>query len=428
MRLNRKEKDRARELLVSLKRQGFSPDQMEEMTKKKWNKNTIRFYTKGVRIEDSLAPAESLDVIGEMSALGLTLQDMQQANAIKRNLDRQGVSMNEVADLIEDVHSSGMTMGVKTLLSYVKDVRESGISIGELGQIRNYQKSLEGMGINERRLGELFRLVSTVGGNNFEKGIRLVKGVGNLEQLKGQINQALSTKHELESKVKSLESQVADLLNRKSVVQASLDLVQKLEDNGFNKAVLDRLKTVSEKHGGPDKVLRALDEYVNTEVLKTEIGMLEKEKAALEIQISELKKNLATLQAQTIVLEKSVNKTLEGMQFQLYGSLDDAAKSMQTTFDTEKQRLTQVIDAYAATAKEAAIFGVELELVRIFLAAKNDPNSIHNVSASFAFQFLELATSILVARGNTTKTSGGYRTVTETLLDVLMALRAERLI
>ncbi|WP_415281125.1 hypothetical protein [Candidatus Nitrososphaera sp. FF02] len=419
-RLNRNETDRARVLFRNLKTR-LENEAISNATG--WKLPTVKYYTKGVDTTGLATSESSIDSVSRAIESGLTPEKAKEMISWKEVLDSQNVSAAEVGILISEARNQNID--IKSIVSVTKNAKNAGMSLAELGQILNYKKLLDNMGITEKRLGEIHHLISKQGEGRFDMTMEFLRGMADLQTLKKQQAELSSAKQSLEEQVKSTRLQLEALGEQKQKTQKSLDLLTELERKGFGKESLEKLTLLSQRHGGPAGVINSIYAYEKLQDIEAKVDGLTAQKQKLEGEITALKENLASLQGQAESIKATVNQTLDSMQKKLEEVISTEEGILYQTFNAERQRLSKVIDQYAEAAKQSDRLVEELNLARIFLAAQKEPLAIQRIPTIYAINFLELASKILLANDINPKISD-YDKVGDTLIKVIVALHRER--
>lgn len=317
---------RVKELLVWLRRSGYKPEQIEEMTRGLWKVSTIKHYTKGVRAASpppaatattktstaetittttttaknpSSPEAGHLSVVADMAANNIGLEEVKQGILVHRAAKANNLTVEEVASFIAAARDS-VPGGAPALIFAVGEAVRSGVAMGEIGPTVGYKKSLAKVGIEgddngAKKLGRLHDLITKQGKRDFHTTIQLIEKFDGLESLQSDMAQLEGSKKASEQKVGSLHAEVEALEKKKEAVQFSLDLYAWLEGQGFTSEVLAKLKESATRYcggdagdggteggggrAGPlDQLLDAINKYGGLAELRAEI---EKTRAAL---------------------------------------------------------------------------------------------------------------------------------------------------
>ena len=200
-RLNTEETKVAQTLLRALKEQyGLSDKKIEQLTEGRWKASTSKYYTKGVKTTSSLVPKTISGAFAEMIARGLDLDKVAIANQIQRRLGEQGVPLEDVLLVISITHNAGISL--ETLVSIFKEVKKSGIPIGDLGQTFSYRKSLDALNIDNKSLGKLIETVRKIG--NLDDTMAAITAFSQLTTIEVELQAKSSAKQILETEVQAL--------------------------------------------------------------------------------------------------------------------------------------------------------------------------------------------------------------------------------
>ena len=390
-----------------------------------WNEERLKKHTRGI---DTAATSDTTTTppvkeVSKFVASNLTVEDAKQVNSFIETLDSNNVSVKEVASVIAEARI--FNMDIHTLVSTVKAVKTSGLSMGELREVLTYKGSLESLGIGPNRLREMFELIAEQGEGSFETTMNFIKKVISLQALQYEITELTSKKDDLSRQVGTANNELTRIKEQHQAIRRWIDLVAHLEKRGFNRATLENLATASQNYGGPKEVIKAIEAYAKLEDLRSEIDNLAKRKNGLENEVAVVEFKLAGLEGQARGIEVTINKTLESTVEGLGKTIDREEQLLVQTFEAERGRLSTVIDQYAKVAKDAERLKEELDLAEVILAAERYPISVNGLHPILAIKVLDLAAKILAANGFATKTVDVSTTVYKTIFDTVMALSSE---
>lgn len=310
-RLAPSELDRAKDLMVEIKRLGMSNPEIVELTAGRWSKSTVKGYTKGVRATDPEPWKSTTALFSEMLSTNLTLAQVRQAMATTTELEGMGTSLDDVVSLMEDIKRKETNVGqLREAIDINAQLEQMGTSpseiasfIGELQQENidtpsfvllfhdwreaeltaalasaalNYKKQLEGAGFDIETLPRIAEAAGKLGSPS-----EVLEAVAKYANL-GELDQELQTKRgELDAAGERLDSLRKETVAR----EKTLATYKRLEAMGFNEKALSALAKVADKYGGPRKVLTALNSF----------GDLSEIRAASEEMQSKEKQQRATL-------------------------------------------------------------------------------------------------------------------------------------
>ena len=131
-RLSKRDRKRAAELFVSLRRIGYIAREISELTGGVWKEAAIKPYIVGIQPDpDSKGPQADLSSLSQARSLGLSNDMIEQANRVKKIIDKADVPLRDVAELTAEITSAGMSSA--ELVSTVKQLKISGMAIADLG-------------------------------------------------------------------------------------------------------------------------------------------------------------------------------------------------------------------------------------------------------------------------------------------------------
>lgn len=305
-RLEKESMPRARDLLRLLKRRGYSAKKIEDMTQRKWKQSAIKYHTEGVPASDSSEPRESLGAIADMAAEGINLEDVREATAIKRNLEAHGLSIANVASVMEQISHFGISLNV--FISTIADGKRHGIPISELGDVHTYKKMLEEVGINDaKKLGRLYDLICKQGARSFDSTIGFIQKFDRAELMQSEIDRLVASKKEIEESISSMQVEMSALKEKKKTIQSWVNFFSILVKRGFTE-VLAKLAESSKKYGvGLAPLLDAINRYGSVAALNQEI---EKTRATAQMEQARLDR----LKAENLHLENVITMSHKLLQ------------------------------------------------------------------------------------------------------------------
>lgn len=283
-RLSGKAMKRARELLIRLRKMGYTPDQIEELTKGVWKAATVKYHTKGVTTSDSDTPRQSLDIIAEMGSQGVNLEMVKQANHLNSIAVKHAVTFDEMSRFIAEARESGMDVGM--LVSVLRELKKEKVPIAHLAETLSNYKLLGEMGIGNSQLRELAKVISKQGDRQFDNTMEIIKAAGSLKAIQLEVKTVTEIKNQTEAKEKSLRSNCEDLEKRERKIQQDLRVHKQLQDDGFDKDVLEKLKLSAKRFGGPVEVLDAINRYETLDMLRVETDKARNSLEGIQAKIS----------------------------------------------------------------------------------------------------------------------------------------------
>jgi hypothetical protein len=128
---NNGELKRAKELMITLRKKGYTNNDISRLSGGAWSENTVKLYTRGTDIVDSTSKDETIKIISEMVKMGLTLNEVSKAVSSKDYLNRENVSLEDIVSLLQDLkNSSGLSL--KDIIQLHKSIKVEGLSLKQL--------------------------------------------------------------------------------------------------------------------------------------------------------------------------------------------------------------------------------------------------------------------------------------------------------
>lgn len=270
-RLTTAELDRAKDLMVQLKRMGMSNLEIVELAGGRWSESTVKGYTRGTRATDPEPWKSTTALFSEMLSKNLTLAELSKAMSIVVELEGIGSSLGDLAGFVKELEGEGID--VKALVLLHRDWHEAGLTSTDARSALNYKSQLEQAGLDIEAVSHIAEAAGRFGGSG--EVLAAVAKYGNLveldqeeqkrrEQLDTQATEMESRKQELNAADKKLE----EVQNEIAAREKALATYEGLRAMGFDEQGLGELAKAAEKYGTPRKVLRAVNRFVDLTKIK----------------------------------------------------------------------------------------------------------------------------------------------------------------
>jgi len=325
------ELDRAKYLMVALRRLGMSNAEIANLTGKRWSEPTVRGYTAHIRSADPAVWEGAATQLEEMLSKGLTLEDVKRALDINAELEakasslgdvvafmqelkdkkttlaqlseatrldsqlgRMGTSSTEVAGFLQELKEDNID--ARAFVSLFHDWHRAGLTAGDVSSALNYKRQLEEAGLGIQALAQIGEAAAKFGspagvlealakyGSLGELDQRLETKQGELETLAGEIDGRHRELDAAANRLQGVRKEIAD-------AEDMLATYRRLAGLGFNEGALAQLAEATQKYGRPRQVLAALNRF----------GKLSDIKAAheqLRDRVEQERTKLKTLQAE----------------------------------------------------------------------------------------------------------------------------------
>jgi len=278
--LSKEKLTKAKKLMRQLRGAGFTSEGISQLTNQTWSKDTIKLYTRGTEVNDPAPKERAMELLGELVARGMTLEEVERALSVRKGLETRGVSVDDVSSFLDDIKKSKIDM--KDMLRVYWETKNSGLTLERLTALRDYRSQLETAGINVDSLSTISEASKGYGG--LDKVMEALKTYGGLLSLTREANDLEDRKVKLQKSIEKLSADVASLEKRKQQIHDALSTYEKLKNQGFDENLLVSLKASSEKYGGARGVLDAVNAYATL--------------TALQETVSETQRNLTNLESE----------------------------------------------------------------------------------------------------------------------------------
>jgi hypothetical protein len=269
------------ELMVNLRRSGFSSPQISELSGGKWSDTLIRQYTRGWGgVDDSLSlQRESLtESLRKLASSGRGVEDVEAVLSLDKSVKAKSSSLEEVAEL-------------NSILG-ILDLRR-----GEIGKLVTLSRELEERVLTPNTVQAWMTLDQELAEEGFNKAARdfihetCKKHGGVLETLEllkayDSLREIMSMRALEEDTVNQLASEINRLKGEKERLEKEIDQRHDMIDAvniaiiaGFDAASLTLISVLAKPYGGPYKVVSAIKKHPSLKKMDEE---LEAKKAELE--------------------------------------------------------------------------------------------------------------------------------------------------
>ncbi len=284
--------ERAKHLMVRLRRMGWTNKEVSELTDGGWSEPSVKNYTRGTKVENPGPKEKASRLLPQLVERGLTLENVETTVSMKKDLDAKGVSFEDISSLLEE--AKRFKVGVKELSQMHRGLRDSRLTISQLSDILSYMSEISKTGFTIDGLKEVSKASEAYGG--YHEVLEAINAYGSIKEMEEEAEGLDSENEKLEKRIVELKSEVEDLEKRRAQISTALELYENLKSLGFEEANLRRLQDLSAKYGGVESVLEAVKAHTNISELKSRLDELEKEKARVKNVLEETRGKYAHIQ------------------------------------------------------------------------------------------------------------------------------------
>jgi len=340
-----------KELMVTLRRSGFSSSQISELSGGKWSSTLIRQYTKGWgRVDENMDKQRTnlMTTLRELTSTGKEVKDIEAVLLLDSSVKAKGSSLEEVAELNSNLRNIDLQRGeIGKLVTLSRELAEQQLTPDMVQVWMKIDQELVETGYNKAARMLLRKLSEKYGG--VVETIKAVNGYNDLIEI--QREHSL-----LEAEKKRIKSEVARQTNVKK--ELDIEIGQKRElFNAVNAAIIAGFDTPSlaiisvlaYNLGGPYKVANAIQKYSSLNEMDEE---LETKKAELENVKKKTSDQTQHLNALNYTLEEAKEKYKESSDVRMVVELLVNPRGIKMDRPEVVRLLTRVLDSSVQRIEE----------------------------------------------------------------------------
>jgi hypothetical protein len=242
---NNGELNRAKELMITLRKKGYTNNDISKLSSGAWSENTVKLYTRGTDIVDSTSKDEAVKIISEMVKSGLTLNEVSEAVSLKDYLDAENMSLEDIVSLLQDLKSSGLSLN--DIIQLNRSIKVEGLSLKQLIELFMYKSDLEKAGFTVEVLKQLRPALISFGDANLV--IKAINEYGNLVALENEINHASAKKEQIQLDTEQLQASLRDIQEKTAKQQELFKEYKELKELGFDEISFKQIKQIAISYG-----------------------------------------------------------------------------------------------------------------------------------------------------------------------------------
>lgn len=279
-----------------LRAHGFSNHDLEVILGGVWKEATIKRYTRGVKIVDTIERDEIMQTITELAARGIVHDDVQQTLEINRQLEKEGLTQEKIIQFFSNIRE--LRINLTDWINLQQEILELDVSIKEIETILNFIKKLREADLTTENITQL--IGEAVKHQNISQFLQVISKYDNILTIQTEYNQLQENFENLKKTDDALKSLIERQETQYMTYQTYIDMAKKLiNDYNFDIISLSTIMDIIQKMGNPFQVLNAINVYKNLE----ELNAVRLEELA---KYNQLHDKIKKLTAEKITLEVSV--------------------------------------------------------------------------------------------------------------------------
>ena len=289
--LSKAEHSEAQRLMHQLKESGMSNDEISKLSNGRWSLSSVKGYNTGIRAADPNLWQDAVSMLNEAIHKEISMEAIQSAVVIQDQLASVGVTIEEIATLLAAARSAGVDM--KTLVQQHENLKANNLSIKDVEQALALKIELEEQGLSLESLPHLGKLAKNFG--DVQGVLEAISEYGAMKELNKEISKAegrlKSVADELALKTPQLDKTETMLSQLKQPLEAYGNVVKL----GFSEAELRELANITKKYGGVKRIFEAIKAYADYTDICNEISVTKTTLAETNAEIAKVEEQYAHL-------------------------------------------------------------------------------------------------------------------------------------
>ena len=282
--LSKAEHEEARNLMRDLKTAGMSNQEISNLSGGRWSESSVKGYTKHVRPADTAVWQNVVDLLRNLIANDMPIEEVRKLQELATALNKRGVSIDDVADFLQAADSASIDVGC--LIQKLRGLNDEGVTPRAITEVVTLKEQLEENGFTLDSLPALAKLAKTHGAA--DKVLDAVYAYGSLSEIENQKKTADHELRQMEDKKTAAQHELAETKQKLAQERIPLQSYQKVRDLGFDEKALVQLANVAEKHGGVKPFLKAMGAHGEYAAIMKDIQQAKSQRASLQTAIETL--------------------------------------------------------------------------------------------------------------------------------------------
>ena len=300
--LSKAEHGQAQMLMRQIKEAGMSNEEISKLSKGRWSPSSVKGYVTGVRAADPSQWGDAASILNEAINKGISMDEIQSAVGIREHLASEGVTIEEVAALLDEAKSHGVD--VKALIEQHENFKSDRLSTKDVKQVLDLKRELEERGLNLQSLPDVVKLAKNFG--DVQAVLEAISKYRTLQEVEEELTKAeercQSVRNELASETKHLAEAKAKSFQLKQPLEAYGNAVKL----GFSEGELGELANLAKKYGGVKKVFGAIKAYGELSDILGEITRARATHAEMKTKIAKTDQQYAHLKTSVDMCDRLI--------------------------------------------------------------------------------------------------------------------------
>jgi predicted nuclease with TOPRIM domain len=307
--LTKQELLEAREIMLRLKKDGMSNQEISNLSGGKWSESTVKGYTKGVKAKEPALWHDMTTLLSNLISMGISLEDVDTAINLIEDLQSRKVGLDDVIEFL--LASDAASVDVTTLIQQCKQMKESSLSVKSTAEMLDLKKEMEENGLSLDVLPALVKLAQNYG--HPEQVLESVSSYGSLVDLQNKVEEVQKSLEDIKIKQNHAEAKLKQTQKTLAELSEPLSAYEKVLKLGFDEMGLRDLAALTDKYGGHKAVFKSLKTFASYSEIKNQVAKAKSELNKLELDISKLNTNYGHLTTAVNMCQTLISKYKFGL-------------------------------------------------------------------------------------------------------------------
>jgi hypothetical protein len=280
------ELSKAKNIMISLKKMGYTNNEIHHLTNKTWAESTIKRYTRSTTRINPMIKVQHIELLRGAADKNLSLSEIEKTLSCLSMLDKKGIKIAELLQVVDQLQENRLLPLVANLFDELKSSR---ITVDKLLKIAQYKEQLEQMDFDIEFLQSVYKV-----SKKFRDKSNLLNGLFaycSLLDIKSDLEGLHKQRDSLKSEITEKKEDIQGLVNEKIKLEAEIGSAKELESLGLATSTIRELKELGGKlQKDTETIVRAIAAYSSLAEIESRTSDLQVEEARLKNSIQQLKR------------------------------------------------------------------------------------------------------------------------------------------
>ena len=347
---------RAKQLMRTLKQNGYTNKDIHQLTGNSWSESTIKLYTRNTTgIQPSLK-TNHLKLFDDILHNNFSIVELEKSFFLVSELTNEGSTFDEIIAILQYFGKE------KTRIPYLTEslskLMEAGINVEKFVQLAQYKDELDARGYDLDFMGRLYEFENKYA--DTQKALQAILVYDNISQIESELRKKSSERDELKTDIISQKKELAELMIQKEKLRKEISIGEELSCLGLTIMALRELKELAGKHRHDiTSLVKAINKYGEITEIDSHLSSLLMKKTNLNDSVEKLQMKFDHLGG----LSKMCEFFLDKFKFDLHDV--DLIHQVAARYG-EPSEFFRALDAFSSLKEmEQKITDLRLEKIRL---------------------------------------------------------------